>query len=68
MRLDPWLLRCPASSHFAPACGISWSGILIALSATDIKLLDLRPLDAGLLLAFMLLGPSNSGLALTAAR
>jgi hypothetical protein len=38
------------------------------MSATDIKLLDLRPLDAGLLFAFMLLGPSNSGLALTAAR
>ena len=68
MRLAPWLLRYPASSHFALACGISWSGILIAMSATGIKLLALRPLDAGLAFAFMLLGPSNSGLALTAAR
>jgi hypothetical protein len=68
MRLASWLLRYPVSSHFALACGISWSGILIAMSATDIKLLALRPLDAGLLFAFMLLGPSNSGLALTAAR
>ena len=68
MRLAQWLLRCLVSSHFALACGISWGGILITMSATDIKLLALRPLDAGLLFAFMLLGPSNSALALTAAR
>jgi len=68
MRLAQWLLRCLVSSHFALACGISWSGILIAMSATDIKLLDLRPLDTGFLFVFMLLGPSHSGLALTAAR
>ena len=68
MRLAPWLLRYPVSSHFALACGISWSGILIAMCAADIKLLDLRPLDAGLFLPFMLQGPSKSGLALTAAR
>ena len=68
MRLAPGLLRYPVSSHFALACGIGWSGIRIAMSATDLKLLDLRPLDTGLLFVFMLLGPSHSGLALTAAR
>jgi hypothetical protein len=68
MRLAPWLLRYPVSSHLALACGIRWSGILIAMSATDIKPLDLRPLAAGLFFAFMLQGPSKSGLALPAAR
>jgi hypothetical protein len=68
MRFGPWLLRYPVSSHFALVCGISWSGILIAMSATDIRLFDLRPLDPGLLFAFMLQGPSKSGLALTAPR
>ena len=68
MTLEPWLRRNPVSSYFALTYGISWSGILIAMSATDIKPFDLRPLDAGLLFAFMLLGPSNSALALTAAR
>ena len=61
MRLAPWLLRYPVSSHFALACGISWSGILIAMSATDIKPFDLRPLDAGLLFAFMLLVRATPG-------
>ncbi len=66
MRLEKWLRRYPVCSFFALAFGISWGGILVVLSATDFELVDLRPLDTGLIFVLMLLGPSVSGLSLTA--
>jgi membrane protease YdiL (CAAX protease family) len=66
MRLLRCLRRNPVSSYFALAYGISWGGILIVLGATNFNLVELRPLDTGIIFAFMLLGPSTSGLTLTA--
>ena len=66
MKFEPWLGRYPVSCFFALAFGISWGGILVVLSATDFNLVELRPLDTGLVFVLMLLGPSTSGLALTA--
>ena len=53
-------------SFFALAFGISWGGILVVMGARGFDPLDLRPLDTGLIFVLMLLGPSVSGLALTA--
>lgn len=66
MTLEPWLRRHPLIGYFALTYGISWGGILIVLSATGFDLVELRPLDTGLIFLLMLLGPSTSGLALTA--
>ncbi|MEO8545748.1 MAG: CPBP family glutamic-type intramembrane protease [Burkholderiaceae bacterium] len=66
MRFETLLRRYPVCSFFALAFGISWGGILFVLNATDFNLLDLRPLDTGLIFVLMLLGPSVAGLALTA--
>ncbi|OIP17824.1 MAG: hypothetical protein CO105_15385 [Comamonadaceae bacterium CG_4_9_14_3_um_filter_60_33] len=66
MRFETLLRRYPVCSFFALAFGISWGGILIVMAATDFNLLDLRPLDTGLIFVLMLLGPSVAGLALTA--
>lgn len=66
MRFEPWLRRHPVTGFFALTYGISWGGILIVMGATDFNLLALRPLDTGLVFVLMLLGPSTSGLALTA--
>jgi uncharacterized protein len=66
MTCGPWLRRHPLSSYFALAYGISWGGILIVVSATGFNLVELRPLDTGLIFIAMLLGPSAAGLALTA--
>lgn len=66
MRFEPWVLRHPVTSFLMLAYGISWGGILIVMGATDFNLLALRPLDTGLVFVLMLLGPSTSGLALTA--
>ena len=66
MKFEPWLRRYPVCGFFAMAFGISWGGILVVLSATDFNLVDLRPLDTGLIFVLMLLGPSTSGLVLTA--
>ena len=59
-------MRYLVSSFFALTFGICWGGILVVLSATGFDLVDLRPLDTGLIFVLMLLGPSVSGLALTA--
>jgi membrane protease YdiL (CAAX protease family) len=66
MMFEPWLRRHPVCTFFFLAFGISWGGILLVLSATGFNLVELRPLDTGLIFVFMLLGPSTSGLALTA--
>ena len=66
MKFGPWLRRHPVCTFFFLAFGISWGGILLVLSATGFNLVELRPLDTGLIFVFMLLGPSTSGLALTA--
>jgi membrane protease YdiL (CAAX protease family) len=66
MRFEPWLRRYPVCSFFALALAISWGGIPIVMGATDFDLVDLRPLDTGLIFVLMLLGPSVSGLSLTA--
>lgn len=52
--------------YFALCFGISWGGILIVLATTGFKLTALQPLETGLIFALMLLGPSASGLILTA--
>ena len=66
MKFEPWLLRHPLCSFFVLAFGVSWGGILVVMATTGFDLLELRPLDTGLIFVFMLLGPSASGLALTA--
>jgi uncharacterized protein len=58
--------RDPLHSYFALVFGISWGGILIVMGSTDFNLIDLRPLDTGLVFVSMLLGPSVAGLAMTA--
>jgi CAAX protease family protein len=60
-----WLNRHPLSGYFALAFGISWSGILIILAARGFDLSPMQPLEAGLILLAMLLGPSLSGLIVT---
>lgn len=66
MRLTAWLGRYPLSGYFALAFGISWGGIAIVLGATGFDLVEMRPVDTGLIFLSMLLGPSTSGLTLTA--
>ena len=66
MTFEPWLRRHPVCSFFALAFAISWGGILVVMATTGFDLLELRPQDTGLIFVFMLLGPSTSGLALTA--
>lgn len=61
-----WMQRHPLIAYFALAYGISWSGIVIVLGATGFDLANLRPLDTGIIFALMLLGPSVSGLTMTA--
>jgi hypothetical protein len=53
-------------AFFGLAYGISWGCIALILSATGFDLSTLRPLDTGLIFVAMLLGPSASGLILTA--
>jgi membrane protease YdiL (CAAX protease family) len=62
-----WLRRHPLFGYFALCFGISWGGILIVIAATGFRLATLQPLEMGLIFMLMLLGPSASGLILTAA-
>jgi membrane protease YdiL (CAAX protease family) len=66
MTLVPWLRRHPLLGYFAAAYGISWGGILIVLAVTRFDLVQLRPMDTGVIFVLMLLGPSAAGLAGTA--
>ena len=56
----------PLGSFFALAYGISWGATLIVLAASRFDLVELSPLDTGLIVVSMLLGPSVAGLVLTA--
>jgi uncharacterized protein len=62
-----WFSRHPVIGYFLLVYGISWGGILILLVATGFNLGVLPPLETGLMFVIMLLGPSTSGLILTAA-
>jgi membrane protease YdiL (CAAX protease family) len=61
-----WLSRHPLLSYFVLTFGISWGGILIVLTTTGFDLSPAQPTELGILFALMLLGPSVSGLILTA--
>ena len=63
-----WLRHHPLLAYCAAVYGISWGGILIVVSATGLNLIELTSLDTGLIFVLMLLGPSTSGLTLTALR
>jgi len=64
--LASWLRRHPLLGYFTLAFGIAWIGILIVLTAHGFNLATLQPLDTGVMFVAMLLGPSTSGLMLTA--
>jgi membrane protease YdiL (CAAX protease family) len=66
MKLAPWLRSRPLTGYFALTYGVSWGGILIVLGARGFDPAALQPLETGLIFLLMLLGPSSSGLALTA--
>ena len=48
------------------AHGIGWGGIGVVLGATGFGLVTLRPLDTGLIVVSLLLGPSVNGRTMTA--
>ncbi len=64
--LSNWLHRHPILSYFAVAYGVSWGGILLILGIRGFFLADLTPQDMTFIFVFMLLGPSTSGLVMTA--
>ncbi len=61
-----FLRRHPLLGYFVLAYGITWGGILLLLASRAFDLATPRPSNLGLVFALMLLGPSVSGLALTA--
>jgi membrane protease YdiL (CAAX protease family) len=61
-----WLGRHPLLSYLMLTFGVSWGGILIVLMATGFDLSTPQPTELGLIFVLMLLGPSVSGLTLTA--
>lgn len=61
-----WPQRHPLLGYFGLTYVISWGGIALVVGATGFDLVNLRPLDTGLIFVSMLLGPSVSGLAMTA--
>jgi membrane protease YdiL (CAAX protease family) len=66
MKMAIWFSRHPVVGYFMLVYGISWGGILIFLLATGFNLGALPPLETVLMFVLMLLGPSTSGLILTA--
>jgi membrane protease YdiL (CAAX protease family) len=58
--------RHPLVSFFALTYGLSWGAALIVLGASHFNLVELSPVDTGFIFVSMLLGPSVSGLMLTA--
>lgn len=66
MTFESGLRRHPLIAYFALAYGISWGGIGVVLGLTGFDLVNLRPLDTGLVFVLMLLGPSVSGLTMMA--
>ncbi|HUE79433.1 MAG TPA: hypothetical protein VMN38_07365 [Sphingomicrobium sp.] len=61
-----WLQRHPLLGYFVLTFGISWGGILIVLAASGFELSPMQHSEAGLIFVAMLLGPSLSGLIMTA--
>lgn len=66
MTLTPWLRRHPLLGYYAAVYGISWGGMLMVMGANGFDLVQMRPMDTGIIFVAMLLGPSVSGLAMTA--
>jgi len=64
--LAPWLRRHPLLGYYIVVFCISWGGILIVAGARGFDLVHLRTVDTGIIFVAMLLGPSISGLAMTA--
>lgn len=64
--IGEWLRRRPLRAYFALTFGISWAGILIVVMTGGASHLPPQPLELGLLFVSMLLGPSMSGLTMTA--
>ncbi len=64
--ISEWLRRHPLLAYFALTFAISWGGILIVLTTTGFDLSPAPPTELGILFGLMLLGPSVSGLILTA--
>ncbi len=60
--ISNWLRRHPLLGYFALAFAISWGGILLILASRQFDLSPMQPLEGGLILLAMLLGPSVSGL------
>lgn len=60
------LKRHPLFGFFTLAFGISWGGILIILVGNGFDLSPMHPLESGLIFFAMIMGPSVSGLVLTA--
>ena len=60
-----WPQRHPLLAYFGLTYVISWGGMALVLGAAGFDLVNLRPLDTGLIFVSMLLGPSVSGLAMT---
>lgn len=58
--------RHPLITFFTLTYGLSWGAALIVLGASHFNLVELSPVDTGFIFVSMLLGPSVSGLALTA--
>jgi membrane protease YdiL (CAAX protease family) len=66
MMVKSWFRRWPLLGYFALAYGISWGGTLVVLALTGFELVQLRPIDTGLIFVLMLLGPCAAGIACTA--
>lgn len=60
------LKRHPLYGFFTLAFSISWCGILIILASNGFDLSPMQPLEGGLIFFAMIMGPSVSGLMLTA--
>jgi hypothetical protein len=63
MTLVPWLRHHPLLGYFALAYGIRWGGILIVLNVMGFNLVELRPVDTGIIFCAYA-GASDSAMAL----
>ena len=66
MNLKPLIQRNPLTSYFVLAYGITWGGILIFLASKGFQVATLQFQDALVIFLMMFLGPSTSGITLTA--
>jgi membrane protease YdiL (CAAX protease family) len=60
-----WLRSHPVLAYFALAFGLSWGGVGGVMAVSDFSTAPLRPQEAGVLFALMLLGPGVGGLVMT---